>query len=204
MYTPKHNREEDRAVLMEFMKAHSFATLITVKGNMPRATHLPFMLEMQSERITLVAHMARANSQWRDFAEEREALVIFQEPHAYVSPRHYETAQNVPTWNYVAVHAYGHPVVLEGRGDKLALLERLIREHDEAYFQKWLELPKEYINTKLDGIVAFRIDVERLEARWKLSQDRTVTERENIIEEFAASDDGLATELAELMKRNLR
>src|SRR3954462_14835307 len=101
MYTPRHNLEEDTAKLYAFMKAHSFATLVTVKDARPRATHLPFMVEMVDERLTLYAHMAKANGQWTDFSDDVELLVIFQEPHAYVSPSHYESAHNVPTWNYV-------------------------------------------------------------------------------------------------------
>jgi transcriptional regulator len=204
MYTPKHNLEEDREKLYAFMRAYSFATLVTVKDGAPRATHLPFMVEMTGERMTLYAHMAKANDQWRDFSEDRELLVIFQEPHAYVSPGHYETAHNVPTWNYVAVHFNGHAGILERDEEKLHLLERLIREHDEDYFQKWRELPADYINSKLNGIVAFRVDATRIEARFKLSQDRTRQERENIINEFASSDDSVVAGIGELMKENLR
>jgi transcriptional regulator len=204
MYTPKHNKEEDRRKLYEFIKAHGFATLVTIKESRPRATHLPFMAEMSDEgRITLYAHMARANDQWRDFSDGREPLVIFQEPHAYVSPSHYETAHNVPTWNYVAVHCYGRAHLLEKKEEKLELLERLIKENDEVYFRRWRELPADYIDPKLAGITAFRIDVTHTEARFKLSQDRTLQEREHIIGEFAASADRLVNETGELMKQQL-
>jgi transcriptional regulator len=205
MYTPKHNKEEDTEKLYAFMRNYSFAALVTVTdGFVPRATHLPFMVEKASERITLYAHMAKANDQWRDFSEERELLVIFQEPHAYVSPRHYETPHNVPTWNYVAVHLYGRARILEKDAEKLVLLERLIHEHDENYFRVWKELPQAYINSKLGGIVAFRIDAERIEARFKLSQDRTAHERQNIINEFATNEDRVISEIGELMKEHLR
>ena len=202
MYTPKHNKEEDTEKLCAFMRAHSFATLVTVKDHLPRATHLPFIIETEDERVHLYAHMARANDQWRDFSTGRELLVIFQEPHAYVSPRHYETAQNVPTWNYVAVHLYGRAEVLEKKEEKLGLLERLIEAHDHDYFRRWKELPEDYINSKLSGIVAFSIEASRMEGRFKLSQDRTLGERESIIRELAARPDGLAAETAELMRRN--
>lgn len=204
MYTPKHNREEDKEKLYDFMRAYSFATLVTVKDGAPRATHLPFMVEMEESRVVLYAHMAKTNEQWWDFCSAMESLVIFQEPHAYVSPLHYETAQNVPTWNYVAVHLYGHPVVLEKDEEKLGLLERLILAHDENYFRKWKELPDDYISAKLSGIVAFRIDATRIEARFKLSQDRTARERENVIREFATSEDRLVCDVGELMKQSLR
>jgi transcriptional regulator len=204
MYTPKHNREEDREKIYAFMREHSFATLVTVKTDAPRATHLPFIVEMKDESITLYAHMAKANDQWRDFSRERELLVIFQEPHAYVSPRHYETEHNVPTWNYVSVHLYGHAKVLETKQETLERLERMIWEHDEGYMLVWRELPPDYINAKLNGIVSFRIDAERIEARFKLSQDRTASERENIIKEFTKSDDKVIYEIGELMAEQRR
>jgi transcriptional regulator len=204
MYTPGHNREEDQEKLCAFMRAHSFATLVTVKDGVPRATHLPFMVETEGGRIELYAHMARANDQWRDFSESLESLVIFQEPHAYVSPRHYETAHNVPTWNYVAVHLYGKARILDRDEEKRRLLERLIEAHDRQYFQKWKELPADYINSKLQGIVAFGIDAARVEARFKLSQERTERERRNIIDEFTAHDDTLIAAVGELMEEQER
>jgi transcriptional regulator len=200
MYTPKHNREEDREKLYDFMRAHSFATLVTVENGTPRGTHLPFMVEMEEGRHVLYAHMAKANQQWKDFSAAAEVLVIFQEPHAYVSPRHYETAHNVPTWNYVAVHLYGRTQILEGEEEKQRLLERLIRANDEDYLRRWRELPADYLKAKLTGIVAFRIEATRTEARFKLSQDRTARERENVIREFSASEDSLISEVGELMK----
>lgn len=203
MYTPQHNLEENAAKLFRFIREHGFATLVTSVNDSLRATHLPFMAEKKDGDLRLFAHMARANPQWRDFSPEREALVIFQEPHAYVSPRHYDSAQSVPTWNYVAVHAYGHAKVLEESAEKLSLLEKLIGAHDEGYFERWRELPESYINTKLQGIVAFRVDVARLEARFKLSQDRTETERERIIAEFEGSGDTLLCELGGLMRESM-
>ena len=200
MYTPIHNVEEDRAKLYDFMRAYSFATLVTLQDARPQATHLPFMVKASGEDCTLLAHMARANPQWQDFTDAREALVIFQEPHGYVSPRHYETPLSVPTWNYIAVHAYGQPRIIEADDEKLGLLESMIREHDEAYIKQWRELPAAYISTKLKGIVAFEMHVLRLEARWKLSQDRTPRERGRIIEEFSAHDDSVRSELGEWMR----
>jgi transcriptional regulator len=204
MYTPKHNREEDREKLYAFMRAYGFAALVTVKDEVARATHLPFMVETVEERVELYAHMARANDQWRDFSDGRESLVIFQGPHAYVSPGHYETAHNVPTWNYVAVHLYGKARILEKEEEKLQILERLIGEHDEDYLRRWRELPRDFIHSKLSGIVAFRIDATRIEARFKLSQDRTPAERRNIINDFTANDDTLICEVGKLMEEQTR
>ncbi len=203
MYTPKHNREDDRRKLYDFMKEYSFATLVTTRNGVPLATHLPFLVEMiDDSNIMLTAHMAKANDQWKDFAGSQESLVIFQEPHAYVSPRHYEKPLSVPTWNYVAVHAYGRAQILDSTEEKLRLLERMIRDLDENYFKQWASLPPSYKSDKLNGIVAFSINVTRLQGRFKLSQDRTETECLNIIEEFTTSGDALKSTIGELMRES--
>ncbi|MGH8738911.1 MAG: FMN-binding negative transcriptional regulator, partial [Burkholderiales bacterium] len=119
MYSPPYNRIEDRAELIGFMRAHSFCLLVTGAGGELTASHLPCLLEERGERLTLVMHMARANPQWQSFFED-DVLVVFSGPHAYVSPRWYERAPAVPTWNYAAVHAYGRPQVIEQRDAKQA------------------------------------------------------------------------------------
>jgi transcriptional regulator len=204
MYTPKHNREDDPAKLYRFMAEYSFATLLTTKDDAMKATHLPFLVDMEDGAIRLRAHMARANDQWRDFAGAKEVLVIFQEPHAYVSPKHYEKHLSVPTWNYVAVHAYGRARVIDETGDKLRLLERMIRHLDEGYMKQWEGLPEQFKREKLGGIVAFEVEVTRLQGRFKLSQDRSVVEQENIVKEFCASDDPVKSKIGEMMRENLK
>ena len=125
MYVPSHNRMQDRAQLLAFMRQYSFATLVTCAAAGPRATHLPFVVEEGAgESLRLVAHMARVNPHWRDFSGEGGGvvLVIFQGPHAYVSPSHYQRHPSVPTWNYAAVHAMGSLRLLESRNQKLGAL----------------------------------------------------------------------------------
>jgi transcriptional regulator len=204
MYTPKHNREDDGAKLYSFMKEYSFATLVTSNDGVPKATHLPFLVETNTDAPRLWAHMAKANDQWRDFSDTRELLVIFQEPHAYVSPQHYEKHLSVPTWNYVAVHAYGHARIMDAPEEKLELLVRMIRHLDEAYLKQWDGLPEQFKKEKLSGIVAFEIDVTRLQGRFKLSQDRTVAEQQNIVKEFRASNDCVISKVGEMMQENLK
>src|SRR5882757_4724441 len=120
MYVPSHNRMDDRAEQVAFMRQYSFATLVTSDSQaVPRATHLPFVVVEEGAQMRLVAHLARANPQWRDFTDAGEVLVIFQGPHAYISPNLYQRHPSVPTWNYAAVHAYGSLRLLEGREDKL-------------------------------------------------------------------------------------
>jgi transcriptional regulator len=202
MYVPKINQLEDRAALLAYMRAYSFAALASSGPGGLMATHLPFVIEDEGGRITLLAHMAKANPQWRDFAAGTEALVIFMQPHAYVSPRLYDSRQNVPTWNYVAVHAYGRPVLIEKRAAKIELQKKLIRQHDTAYLAQMAELPESYLDARLAAIVSFSLAVTRIDARYKLSQDKNPAERERIARELAASGDGVAAETAQLMREH--
>ena len=197
MYVPSHNRMDDRAEQLTFMRQYSFATLVTAgSGAVPRATHLPFVAVEEGAGLRLVAHLARANPQWRDFGTGAEALVIFQGPHAYISPGLYERQPSVPTWNYAAVHVYGKPRLLEGREDKLSALRQLVTANDAPWLAEMERLPAGFLELKLGGIVAFDIAVTRLEARWKLSQDRTPQERRNIVEALNGSEDSAARTLA--------
>ena len=201
MYVPQHNRMEDPAQLLAFMRQYSFATLVSFAGGSPRATHLPFVIEEgQGGDLRLVAHLARANPQWRSFDGTGEVLAIFQGPHAYVSPSHYQRHPSVPTWNYAAVHAAGSLRLLEGRDDKLAALRALIDANDPGFLAAMDALPPDYLEQKLSGIVAFEIAVTRLDARWKLSQDRLPEER-GVIAEALSAQGGAAAEVAEMMRQ---
>ena len=199
MYVPSHNRMDDRAGQLAFMRQYSFATLVTAdSGAALKATHLPFVAVEQGAELRLVAHLARANPQWRDFADTAEVLVIFQGPHAYISPSLYQRQPSVPTWNYAAVHAHGSLRILESREDKLAALRQLVMANDAPWLAEMERLPPDFLALKLDGIVAFEIAVTRLDARWKLSQDRSPQERRNIVEALNGSADSMALAIAAL------
>jgi len=198
MYTPGHFKVEDQTLLQEFMRRFSFAALISF-GPQPQISHLPFVVRTEPT-LMLVSHMARANPHWRSFAEANESLIIFQGPHAYVSPSLYESEQNVPTWNYSVVHAYGRARVREDTG---AVLEEMIRFYDEAYLEQWNSLPDEYREKMKSAIVAFEIEVERVEGKFKMSQNRSIRDQENIVEQFAASNVADNEGVAEIMRKNL-
>jgi len=200
MYIPKAFREDDISKLYNFIQAYSFATLVTLHEGMPFATHLPFLLDAErGPNGILLAHMARANPQWHDFASAQEVLVIFQGPHTYISPSWYEVELSVPTWNYAVVHAYGLPHLIEDGEELYKLLKTLIQTH-EAHFEKpWpFQLPDDYLQKMMRGIVGFEIEITRFEGKFKLSQNRTETERENVIAALQESTNTAA--LAELMR----
>ena len=177
--------------------------LVSVQDDgVPIATPLPFLLQAEPAPYgTLRAHMALGNPQWRTLHAEREVLVIFQGPHAYITPSWYEAqTTSVPTWNYAVVHAYGLPRLIEDQVKLYNLLKSLIHTH-EAHFEKpWpFNLPDDYLQKMMHGIVGFEIEIARLEGKFKLSQSRTEVERENVIAALQESRDTLA--VAELMTR---
>lgn len=188
MYIPQINLETDREKIIAFMQRFSFAAIITAKQNLPVATHLPFLVTVKDDALILASHFARANEHWKDI-ETNKSLVIFSEPHAYISPKYYDKELNVPTWNYISVHAYGQGRLITETESVLQVLEATINNYEIAYRQQWDHLPEEYKLKMVKGIVAFGITVTDLQAKKKLSQNKTDTERERIIDAFSKSHD---------------
>lgn len=200
MYTPKHFEEKERAKLVEFMKQYNFASLVNTAKNRYWATHLPFLVEENDGEIILRAHMAKANPQWANFKADEDVLVIFQEPHAYISPKLYDNPVSVPTWNYIAVHAYGVPQIHHSIEERIAVLEDSFKVFEPQYQKQWESLPEDYKNGLLDGIVAFSIKIKEIEGKFKLSQNRTEGDRERIIEELGSKKDKVKRDIASFMK----
>jgi len=198
MYVPKAFREDDVARLQGFLRAWSFALLVTDVDGVPSATHLPLVLDADGAgRGRLIGHVARANPQWRTFDGRREALAVFAGPHAYVSPTWYATAPAVPTWNYGAVHVYGRPRVLGGADATRDAVARLVKEHDPNW--PLGEQPEEFIAGMLRGIVAFEMPIERLEGKLKLSQNRPAADRPGIVRALRAGGE-VERAVADLME----
>ena len=202
MYSPPYNQLEDRAELIEFMRANSFALLVTGTGGTLHASHLPVQVESAGEKIVLDMHMARNNPQWREFFDE-DVLVVFCGPHAYVSPRWYEEDERVPTWNYAAVHAYGTPRIVQEDKAKYETQRRLVATLDPQWLPTFDALSPKYVKSMLDGIVNFEIPVTRIETRWKLSQNRGRREQESIASRLEASSDSVERALAALTRKHL-
>ncbi|WP_207435583.1 FMN-binding negative transcriptional regulator [Sabulibacter ruber] len=198
MYIPAHYHQKDQEKLLAFMREYSFATLVSVQENRPFGTHLPFVTEERDGKIFLLSHMARANSQWKE-AQTQQVLVIFQEPHAYISPSHYNKLQNVPTWNYTAVHAYGHLTLVEPLNQAQALLEKMIDAYEPAYKAQWHQLPDAFKTGLTRGIVAFEIEVTELQGKEKLSQNKALEERQRIAEYLKAQEDSTISTVGKLM-----
>jgi transcriptional regulator len=190
MYSPKFNLVDDRGLLLEVMREHSFATLFGplsgASADRPAvATHLPLVIKDEGEHGLIEGHFAKANPHWRALAG-RETLVVFEGPHSYVSPSLYIEELSVPTWNYIAVHAYGTPSLVEDDSGKETLLAGLIAANEPSYLDRWHALPDGFRRTMLAGIVGFRIPIERIEGKFKLSQNRKPEERRNVHDAQAA------------------
>ena len=201
MYSPPYNRIEDRAELLEFMRANNFVLLVTGTGGTLHASHLPVTVEDSAAGLKIDMHMARNNPQWQEFFDE-DVLVVFSGPHAYISPRWYEQKPRVPTWNYAAVHAYGIPRVISEKDAKRASQRRLIASLDPQWLPTFDTLPAEYVSSMLDGIVNFEIPVARIETRWKLSQNRGRREMELIAAALEKSGDSVERSLAALTRKH--
>ena len=211
MFVPQHFALSDPDRVCEIVDGYDFALLVTAPEGVPQASHLPFLYDRQAgERGTLLAHMAKANPQWHDFAALEasggEALVIFQGPHAYVSPNDYRSDKpNVPTWNYLAVHAYGCPRVVAEDATVRALLTRLSAKQERGRPAPWRfeALPEKFSTAMMAGIVAFEIPVTRLEAKAKLNQNKPRRQMVAAAAALAAAQDPLARAVAAEMERAL-
>jgi transcriptional regulator len=182
------------------MRANPFAILISNMPEGPFATHLPLAIRQVTGQVILRGHVAKANPHWQYLQSQPQAFVIFHGPHAYVSPSNYVTRENVPTWNYGAVHAYGKARVFSEPEQLLPMLHDLIHTFEARYAEQWAELSEAYRQRMLSHIVGFEIAVTKLEAKFKLSQNRTKPEQENVIASLGASDDSAISGTAQLMR----
>ena len=201
MYIPKINLATDQEEIVEFMKRFSFATIITSNNNIPIATHLPFLVSIRDEKIILTSHIAKVNDQSKDL-ENHQILVIFSEPHAYISPTHYDKELNVPTWNYISVHAYGDGKLITKTEEVFKVLDQTIENYESSFLEKWNSFSLEYKTNMAKGIVAFEISINDLQAKKKISQDKSETEKQKIIDALSKSSDSNEQYIAEYMNKS--
>ena len=204
MYIPAAFAEHDQIRLHEFIEQNSFGLLVSQVGGLPFATHLPFLLERTAgSHGTLFGHMARANPQWRDVAGQ-SALAIFSGPHAYISPTWYEAEQVVPTWNYVAVHTYGQVQIIDDESALLDILRNTVRRHEQAMPIPWSFDPTgPYMERSLTQIVGLRIEIERIEGKWKLNQNHPAERRKKVVRALRERGDENAQAIAAMMQAML-
>lgn len=206
MYQPHHHREARLDLQHALIRAHPLGTLVTIGAEGLVANPVPFLLDDLSGPLGLLrAHVARANPLWRDHDPSVAALVIFHGPQAYVTPSWYATKREsgkvVPTWNYVTVHAYGRMAVVEDRSWLLAQITALTKDMEKNRAEPWFvtDAPEPFIEATLDQIVGLEIPIDRIEGKWKLSQNRPRADRDGVISGLFASPNPEHQAMAKLM-----
>ncbi|HTS93879.1 MAG TPA: FMN-binding negative transcriptional regulator [Stellaceae bacterium] len=207
MYVPTNFAEERVPVLHETIRAIKLGTLVTLGGEDMTASHVPMLVDPEPAPYgTLIGHIARANPQWKDASDKVRALAIFLGPDAYITPSWYatkrQTGKVVPTWNYAAIHAYGRVRFIEDPERLLQIVTRLTDTHEGNRAMPWAvtDAPADYVKGMLRAIVGFEIQIERLEGKWKMSQNRPAEDRAGVIEGLRS--DGETTVADIVVERN--
>ena len=201
MYTPDIYKNEDQEEIKKFLQDNSFGILINQTNWKLWATHIPLDLGTNTEGKTILeGHISKENLQWNGFLESNEVLAIFSGPHSYISPSWYDH-ENVPTWNYIAVHVYGKIKIIEGQ----AVIDSLKRQVDK-YEQKSknpvrIEDLSKKTMMQARGIVAFEIEIDKIEATRKMSQNRDSKNYQNIISELEKNNSANSFATAKEMKK---
>jgi transcriptional regulator len=198
MYIPPLNRVEDVEAINAFLHGHAFATLITSSGGKIIASHLPVLFDEKAN--VLRSHMARANEQWKHFADTKEVLCIFHGPHAYISPSWYEEQHTVPTWNYAVVHVYGTPMLVGDTELKQIVLDTTAKFELSMPAPWKIPLSEQEIAAMLKAIVGFKIEIARVEAKFKLGQNRSRKDQEKMLRNLQAAPDDESRALAQFIQ----
>ncbi|MGG1574987.1 FMN-binding negative transcriptional regulator [Fictibacillus sp. NRS-1165] len=204
MYVPKYFKVTNVDEIWDFVQKNSFGTIVTTEQGKPIATHLPLKLIKEGDSYYMTGHMAYGNPQWRTFETCEDVLVMFQGPHAYISSSWYEE-ENVPTWNYQAVHVYGTASILheeELKEDLTMLLQKYEIHRKNPVL--WDKLSPQLLEKQLKGIVGFKIKVQEIQAANKLSQNRNEEDYHNIVNKLYEEKDRNSQQMAQLMERKLK
>ena len=206
MYVPQHFREERPDVLARAIRDIQFALFVTAVDGKYFASHLPTVLKQANGAFTLEAHVARANEHWKALSSRPNSLAVFQGPQTYVSPSWYESKRQhgkvVPTWNYVVVHAHGRLETVADRDWLLAHIGDLVAANESGRAQPWAlsDAPADFIDAMSRGIVGLRMTVDRLEGKWKMSQNRSQADRAGTLAGLSASEKPQDRSVAAVMR----
>lgn len=200
VYIPEYFRVRNHEDAVAFLRANPFAILISTTDVGPFATHLPLFVRAAGENIVLRGHVAKANTHWRYLEQQPQCLTIFHGPHSYISPSNYTAHESVPTWNYGAVHLYGNAKVFSSPEELQGILHELIHTFEPAYAAQWASLDAAYRERMLRQIVGFEIEVTRMEAKFKLNQNRPREDQANVIASLEKAEDTAVSGMARLMR----
>ncbi len=208
MYQPPLHREDDLSTQHQLIRTHPLGLLITAGGGGLIANPVPFHLNAAlSSKGTLQAHVARANGQWREIADGAPVLIVFQGADTYITPSWYatkrETGKVVPTWNYAIVQVRGSARIIDDPAWLRAQIGALTGENESDRQQPWAveDAPPEFIAAQMKGIIGIEIDIETIDGKWKVSQNRPLADRQGVAEGLGAIDRTEAAEMAALVRR---
>jgi len=201
MYIPEHFRVREHAAAIAFMRANPFVILVSTNEDGPFASHIPVVLREAGEQLIVRGHFAKANPHWRYLEQQPQCLTIFHGPHAYISPSLYTNVESVPTWNYGAVHVYGNARLYSSPEDLQVVLHELMGTFEPAYAAQWASLDEVYRQRMLSQIVGFEIAVTKIEAKFKLGQNRTKQDQGNMIESLGKAEDTAISGVAKMMEQ---
>jgi transcriptional regulator len=201
VYIPEHFRVRNHADAIAFMQANPFVILVSTNEDGPFASHVPVVVREDGDQLIVRGHFAKANPHWRYLEQQPQCLTIFHGPHAYISPSLYTNVESVPTWNYGAVHAYGNARLYSSPEDLQVVLHELMGTFEPAYAAQWASLDELYRQSMLGHIVGFEIAVTKLEAKFKLGQNRTKHEQANMIASLGEAEDTAISGVARMMEQ---
>ena len=200
MYIPAYYKNENLEEVKEFLKANSFGILISMVDGKLWGTHIPLELEVDPNGNEVIyGHVSKANQQWKDLDKNEEVLLIFNGPHAYVSSSWY-TIEEVPTWNYIAVHVYGQLQIIEEEELRYALKKLVDKYEANMKHPIRIEELSDRTMRQIKGIVGFKITITDIQAAYKLSQTRSEDDHKTIVDELDNADGSLSKEVSKLMK----
>jgi transcriptional regulator len=211
MYLPSHFHETDLTVLHALIRSHPLGTWVTSGDGALIVNHIPFLIDASGGEFgTLVGHVARPNSVWKQYSRDVPSVVIFQGAERYISPSWYptkqETGKAVPTWNYAVVHAHGMPRLFDDRDLLLAHVTALTATHELAHEMPWRvsDAPADYVDALLKGIVGIELPIATLTGKWKVSQNRPEIDRVAIVDALQQQNDAGAQAMATLVQAAMR
>ncbi len=205
MYNPRSFKVEERQRLYELIRTYNFGIMFSQSEGKALATHIPFLIEIDDkDNASLIGHLARANPQWKSWDDNSELLIVFQGPHAYISPAWYHDQKTVPTWNYAAVHVYGCPHLIHEPEELRPMVVDLVHYQEKQLGNPWdTSQMEDVIETELKAIVGFRIPIRRIEGKFKFNQNRSEEDRKSVVCHMARSEAAHEREVARVMKKQL-
>lgn len=207
MYTPKHFEQQDTETIQKFIEYNGFATIVAVNGlGETVVNHIPMVFENKSAQY-LVGHMSRRNPQWLVFLKNPKATIIFHGPHTYITPKWYRSGRDVPTWNYTAVHMTGSIQLLESYDEQIEILQKITHHFESFEETSWsFEMPDDLLDPSnlTNAIISFRFKIENVEAKFKLSQNRSLDDQQGIVDGLKSRGDENSSLVRDLMLKNLK